>query len=203
MAIVPIILDSRPKYLEDAGSRATLLSLPVGCGTLLDMVTSCLAVVEAEPPRVIPPDGVSRQYPSMVRRHGGDRASVFPRKDLLALSDALEPGDLLLLIDPQYWPVGGLELDAVLEQYLEQRSVIHAVEGASSVDCAIETVRFDEQGNIRAVRRLYHGVTWPEVGRLCYSLVPPGVIEKPLLHDLAEFRTILAAAGTSRFLPPC
>lgn len=193
MAIVPIILDSRPKYLVDAGSRATLLSLPVGCGTLLDLVTSCLSVIEADAPHVVQPSDVSPQYSLMIKRHAGERASVMKPNDLSDVVEGLEPGDLLLFINPTYWPVGGLELDAVIASAREHRAAVHAVEGASSVDGVRESVRFDDERNVRSIRRLYDGVTWPCVGHVSFSVVPATVVQGAVPADLFELRQSLVA----------
>jgi hypothetical protein len=113
---------------------------------------------------------------------------------ILAKSEAQ---DYLLLLDATLWPVNGFELGAALRRNEGYRAATHMIAVGAEVERARERLEVDEGGRIRRVERIYHGVTWPEVGgtRVFLSWLPARTVNGTRFGSLADLRTALVAKG--------
>src|SRR4051812_17106096 len=110
MRIWPILLDSRPAYLDDARDGSLLL-LELATGTVAEQLAAWAAPLTRNAPLVFPPAGVAR--PGYAERI----AAACPGAHVVDGSDACidalagyEPSDVLLLLDPGCLPADGADL---------------------------------------------------------------------------------------------
>jgi lipopolysaccharide/colanic/teichoic acid biosynthesis glycosyltransferase/carbonic anhydrase/acetyltransferase-like protein (isoleucine patch superfamily) len=202
--LYPILLDSRPSYLE--GSRSSLLLVPLGTGTLLDHLRARLSAVSLNSLAVCPtfepdPDSATR-----VQR-------VYPQARVIAGAQALdgylarlEPSDWLFMVDPRCFPADGLAPESLLHHTsADPRWVRHLVALDASVTGTKEHVDVDREGRVRRIQRYYDAVTWPFASGVACSLLPCScrLAGRELdLGSLADLRLSLAGRGVpSRDLP--
>jgi lipopolysaccharide/colanic/teichoic acid biosynthesis glycosyltransferase len=204
VAILPVIIDAQPPYVGANGTSVSLLTLPLGTGTVLSHLALRVRVLGADQLHILPPPGIASRYKARIAKASGDQAQVI---DLAALADLLhdyEPADLLLVVDPRYWPVEGCDLRALLRSSNDSRWAAHAVAAQASADGMQEFVRCDEKGWVRRVRRFYDRVTWPETGAIPFSLVPVTAAEDLSFTSLSELRQVLVNRGMlSQDVPVC
>jgi lipopolysaccharide/colanic/teichoic acid biosynthesis glycosyltransferase len=207
MNLVPIIFDSIPDCLRgshEAGGAHTLLTLPLGTGTVLRHLIDELREIKAEAVRVLAPSGAGPDYADRIRRASGEQAEVVTHAQLSEMIHQREPADYLLLIDPAHWPVEGYDFDGIIESSRQSRWAVHAVAAAAGPDGLQEFVRCDDRGHVRRIRRYYDRVTSPQTGTIPYSLVTVAAIEDLPIESLAQIRSALVGRGMlSQDLPLC
>lgn len=190
--LLPIILDSRPPYLaSDAG--ASLLRLPLGAGTVLSTLMERVSEAGCGGVRVLPIFRFDDAYARSVTEHHA--VEVVTPAQLATLLHASEPSDDLLIIDPRYWPLNGLDVLALIEGRDDRRWAVHAVAVGSDNEQMQEYIRCDEGGHVRCIRRYYQSVTWPKTGPICATLVPVSAAEDVAFASLLELRNLLALRG--------
>lgn len=192
MQLIPIIMDSRPPYLAD-DAHGSLLSLPFGTGTVLGALMDRVTEAGGTGVRVLPVFRADEAYiRSLTCSHD---VEVVTAAQLAALLHASEPSDDLLIIDPRYWPINGLDVQALIEGRDDRRWALHAVAVGSDNEQMQEYIRCDESGYVRCIRRYYQSVTWPKTGPICATLVPVSAAEDVTFASLLELRNLLALRG--------
>jgi len=200
--VIPIILDRRPDYLRHAPPACSLLSLPVGTGTVLSELVSCLPPAGTKHVHILPTFSACAAYTHTILEFAPPGAKVVGPDVLTTLVHEREPSDLLMVLDPRHWPVEGLDVGDVIHQTHGTRWAVHGVAIGSSGDNTKEYVHFDEQGRVRRISRYYDQVTYLKIDAIAYSVVPLASCERITFESLGEFRAALAARGVlSRDVP--
>lgn len=208
MEVIPIILDRRPEYMRHAPPASSLLSLPVGTGSVLSELLTSLPKSGASRIHILPTFAPGAGYEESVLSHmpqtmrSGLDAQVSGPDVLTRIVQDHEPSDLLLVLDPRHWPVDGLDLDEVLNPTLNTRWAVHGVAVGSPGDSTKEYVHFDDEGRVRRISRYYDQVTYLKIDAIAYSVVPLASCERILFESLSDFRTALSSRGVlSRDVP--
>ena len=189
MGTLLILVDARPAYLTAPGTVSSLLLTPLGAGTLLQQLADELGGAEAVTLAVTPrfaPDGA---YERAIRALLPD-ARVIAQDDLPELLDGHEPSDSLLLVDGERFPAGDQVARPLLHAAGDVRGVAHLVHVCRHRGGTRERVVCDDQQQVRAIERLYDGVTQFESLGVSASLVP---VAAARLLDAAALQSPLAA----------
>ena len=203
-----LIFDSRPAFLEAADQEVSLLSLPVGAGTLashlVEQVSALPGELESEL-TVVPGFAVDERYQQRLERAVGMTVRVVPSSGLPRVLAAHEPADLIVLIDAARWLAPPAELAALPSEGEEYRAATHFVAiGGDAEGGTREHIECDAQGCVERVQRVYDKANWPDsaLGGILLSLVPALTLRNFNAENLAELRVQLAARGVlSRDVP--
>ena len=196
VVIVTLIRDIQVRYWRNGNGSpgASLLSMPLGTGTVLDSLCTAIAGTGSRDVWIITEpgtaaDGWDRELDDTGITIRGVRAD-----DLGSRIHDLEPSDLLLIVDPQYWPTNGFELEAITRLGADYPGAVHTMAMGSDATGVVERVQCDESGNVQRVRRLYSGVTEVErhQGTIAYSTVRASAMEGVPSSTLSELRVTLA-----------
>lgn len=208
MSVIPIILDSRPRYL---GERGSLLLLPNGEGTLLAEIAERVSAVTSEPPLVLPLFTPDEAYEQRIRRAWPGVSSlaesdIFREPDIfrdpLSFRDPLarfDPSEVLLLVSPDCYPVAGLDLELLLKTRVDDaRMLRHLLAFETTSLRTKEFVQPGREGRVRRIQRYFEPVTWPFPAGVIASLVPVACVltERNVLpSSLSALRNTMAAHG--------
>lgn len=202
MQLIVVILDSHPAYLEAGADGLSLLSLPLGTGTVYDVLAGQIREAGAACVHVLPGfspgAGYARRFVARAEEAAGAAAlpvNVLTSSGLSELLHSCEPSDDLVIIDPRYWPVGGFDLLELIEHRDDRRWTVHAVAVASDSEEAQEYVRLDAAGRVRCIRRYYESVTWPKTGPVLATVMPASAAEDVMFSSLGELRHVLSLRG--------
>lgn len=208
MAVLPLLIDCEVPTTSQDGTRLSLLSVPVGTGSLLDEIAYWLQSVPGTGDReimVMPSFPVDECTEEAIRQCAGCRVRVVRAESLSeVLHNECEVGDYVLAADPRRWPLGGFDLAGLLRRHGDYRAATHVIGVGSNNERARERVAHDTNGQVRRVQRLYEGVAWPDVAGtgIFLSLVPAWPMRDTAFACLGELRSALAARGIlSRDLP--
>ncbi len=205
MLLVTIIPDC-PARISGEDSAESVLSLPLGTGTVLDHLCAEAARVGSTDVWIIQ-DSRSTLSPDTVdsgSRGGAMTIRCMTREQLSQLVDALEPSDQLLFLDPRHWPATGFNLAALKREALNNPGAVHAAAIGSDRTGASEHVICDEVGRVSRIRRLYSGVTQTlrHRGVVMHSILPVAAFQEIQFERLSDLPATLAAAGiVTRDLP--
>jgi lipopolysaccharide/colanic/teichoic acid biosynthesis glycosyltransferase len=201
--LYPILLDSRPSYLENSGS--SLLFVPLGTGTLLDHLVRRVSAVSPNAPVLRPTFEPAPDYGKLVAGSSPRARVITTARGLDDFVGRLEPSDWLLIVDPRCFPVDGFDVESLLgTTSTDPRWVRHLVALDASVTGTREHVDLDHDQRVRRIQRYYDAVTWPFAAGVACSLLPAscGVAGDLSLGSLADIRRSLASRGVpSRDLP--
>lgn len=197
MSLEAIIIDRRPAYLQ-AQAAASLLLLPLGARTLLERLGAHLRRVDVHTLTIVPDFPSDAEYAAQIARRAPE-ARIASAATLDEMVDAAEPADLLLLLDSRFVPVSGYDLAGFLADVSRCRLVKHLVALQRSPDGTQERVVCDAEHRIRAIRRLYDGVTQFDLRGVSSSVLSAAAARhldtlSPLC--LATLRARLAAGST-------
>jgi len=200
--IVPIVLDHRPAYLTRAPVEHSLLSLPVGSGTVMSELVADLPEGAERALRILPMFRHEAGYAERVLETAPAGASVIEADSLLSIVHDCEPSDLLLIVDPRYWLTGGMDLSVAMRSGSEQAWAVHCVAVGSPRESAKEYVHCDDDGYVRRISRYYDQVTNLKIDAIAYSVIPVASFEHVRFESLADLRAALSAWGVlSRDVP--
>jgi lipopolysaccharide/colanic/teichoic acid biosynthesis glycosyltransferase len=199
VTVIPVLLDSRPAYMDRAAAPTSLLLLPMGRQTVLDHLLSSLSDVTSARPLVLctfePDSDYERAMRALSPRIGAVRtlASFHER---LATED---PSDTLLIIDSSCWPAAGFDVRPLLP-FLggDFEMVRHLIALDATPGRTKEYVQSAPDGRVRRIQRYYHPVTWPFASGLVCSLIPVSCFRLTAglpIESLPALRRALAAQG--------
>jgi len=168
--ISAVLVDSRPAYLG-TGSSATLLLTQLGTTTLLQHLKAKLGELEVPDCIVVPDFKWSEAYGRAVQKLAPGTV-VVPSLRFRETLGSYEPSDCLLIVDTRWHPLDGPDFGALLHDSADHRLVGHLVLLQTSGQGTQELVLCDENDHVRAVQRLYDGVTQLETVGVRASRVP-------------------------------
>lgn len=202
MDLITLVFDSRPEYLADAPDNASLLTMPLGTGTVLSHLMQSAEDAGSECFLVIPRFTTNANYEKSLQDIGGDQVKVIDASSWGALIESHELSDVLLVIDPTYWPVEGYDFKEALKESHNVRWAVHAVSVGGANQSAQEFVQCDDRGQVRRIGRFYNQVTWTQIDAIAFSLVPLASVQGVSSSSLVSLRSSLAArSALSRDLP--
>src|SRR5260221_3215388 len=103
-----------------------------------------------------------------------------------------EPSDILLFVDPRYFPGDGFDPSCLIDGLGQTpRMVRHLVALDMNAGGTNERVEFDPDGKVRRVQRYYDAVTWTVATGIVASLVP---VSPPTMADAVSVRCHLQFA---------
>ena len=158
MAISLVLADACPRYLRSDQLRTSLLLAPLGTGTLLERICDQAASLSAHSVTVVPTFTCDGAYTAAI---GAilDSINVTTPERFDEFLESQESSDRLLIVDVQHYPLAGFELHRLLGEEFDRRLVRHLVHLQPSCEGAQERVVYDVNHRVRAIRRLYDGVT--------------------------------------------
>jgi len=171
MGTLLILADARPAYLHAPGAVSSLLLTPLGSCTLLRQLADELGGAEAVTIAVTPRFASDGPYEHAVRELLPE-ACVVPREGLLDLLDGHEPADQLLLVDAARFPASEHAALPLLQAARDGTGVRHLVHLCQNRGGTRERVVCDDRQRVRAIERLYDGVTQFESLGVSVSLIP-------------------------------
>lgn len=195
MSLVPILIDSKPEYLAREEGAQSLLTLPVGTGTLLQAARGWLDDIGHEL-TVIPTFPTDAEYDETLRRlYDGTLRILAPERFGRHVA-GIEPSDWLLLVDVRHHPRAGISIETVRRMARDAGWSSHAVTLDGSVSEAAECVQLDGEGHIRRIQRFYSGRTWVQSAGVVFSVLPAAALKlsgEPAFASLGRLRQLLAA----------
>jgi lipopolysaccharide/colanic/teichoic acid biosynthesis glycosyltransferase len=205
--ILSAILDSRPRYIGDVASPASLLLSPVGSGTLLCHYHARVRL-PARSATVVLPFPRSDDHVAALTRACHLVEEVRTVRGLRDSLTAFDLPDWLLVADPRYFPCDGFDAAALSAHVSDDlRSAIHLVPLEANPGGATERVRVDSEGRVLAIQRYYDARTWNQSAGVACSLIPVAMLLAAgdgawNWTSLAELRLSLAGRGLpSRDVP--
>jgi lipopolysaccharide/colanic/teichoic acid biosynthesis glycosyltransferase len=195
MNLFPLIIDAAAAYAGRSAPGLSLLSLPLGAGTILDEALERLGELRPAKVLVLLAPGVSAGGPVVLENRPQTR--FFARDALGQVLDELDGIDAFLVIDARVWPAQWPSLAEVSDAVRDYRGATHAVAIGAECRRVRERVECDGDGHLRRVRRLYPGMHWPEAaGELvAWSVVPARSLPLVRFGSLGELRRELALRG--------
>jgi len=208
VGVYPVLIDSRPPYLNGNGGTPSLLFVPLGSSVLLGYLREQLDSVTSQRMVVIAAAGAPEGYQEQIAAIApGTRIAATAPELEEALAD-VEPSDTLLVVDPRWFSPLDLDLRALVSQGpkgADPRWATHLVAfRGTDAEGTREYAEFDGDGRVRRIQRHYDQVTWPFISGVTASLVPASSLPAAELvaTPLVELRSRLAARGVlGRDLP--
>lgn len=202
--LIPVFLD-RPAPSDSAASPAvSSLTLPLGRGTLLDLLCSGVRRADDAAPIIVPTFETNGTYERTIQEAASVEVRVARPGALGEQAFNFEDSDWLVIVDVARWPALTADLRRLIHRHLAYRGATHLVAVGRDPERTREQVDLDGEGNVERVRRLYVGRNWPAaVSRgLFLSLVPARAVAKVPFNSLAELRSgVLDLGLMSRDLP--
>lgn len=191
-----VLVDWRPPYAAGSAT-ASLLLTPSGGTELLVRLRHDLAAAEATQFCIAPNFAFAPEYVQALRTLVPE-AEVLPPEGRARFLDAHEPSDLLLIVDSRYYPLPAGELQKLLAPTPGDPLTKHLLRMRRSAGGVDERVAYDAQRRVRAIQRLYDGVTQLETVGISCTLTTALVARRA--GDVLPFtpttvRTRLAAAN--------
>ncbi len=204
MTIINTILDYRVSYPLAGGGAGSLLTLPLGTGTVLDYLGQRVEKLGRPGIFVVPGFEAWPGYAEGLAAGTGLAIEVLTPARLAERLTDCETSDYLLVLEPRNWPLAGFDLERAIEEQRSYRGATHAVGVGADVHATRELVECEPGGRVRRVQRFYNLASWPEVASqsISYSLVSARATAGVEFRSLRELRSKLAARGAmSRDVP--
>lgn len=198
MMVFPIIIDSKPAYLNGHGSPTSLALTPCGAQTLLDHLRGSMTTNISNKLRILCSFAPDEAYRQTILKVEDGVTSVQMSTKLDELLTGCEPSDWLLMVDPRRVPIDGSEMHVLTEDIAEQRFPRYLVALEADSTESREFVELDGNGRVSRVQRYYAGVTWLHTSGVACALLPVAsarVVAHLPLRSLTELRKGLAAAS--------
>lgn len=194
MGFVPLLIDSSAEYARQDGDVPSVLSLPLGAGTVIGHALKCLVEVRPLNVVVVTPPNVAARIPAAV---GSACIRAVDCDQLNRVIDDFDSSLCFLVLDTRSWPLTWPSLAELTETGREYRGATHAIAIGTRLDRAAERIECNEQGQVRRIHRLYATANWPDVAgnSIAWSLVPVRSLVGIRFDSLGMLRQELAARG--------
>jgi lipopolysaccharide/colanic/teichoic acid biosynthesis glycosyltransferase len=201
--IVPLVIDSQ---IQCAGASlpASLLTMPLGKGSVLGRLADQLSRLGGGELWVMPSFTPSDDYERRIRVSTHLPVRVVHSHQLPAVLVTLESADILLVMDPRYWPANGHDAAMLAASVEEYHGATHLITVQAESEDVRERIECDSTGSVQRIQRLYSEVEWPETAgkAIVYTLAPARSVAGVSFRSLSELRAgLLAKGGLNRDLP--
>jgi lipopolysaccharide/colanic/teichoic acid biosynthesis glycosyltransferase len=197
--VYPVVVDSRPKYVQGHDEVGSLLLLPVQDGTLLEHLRTRFAEVTGNPMLVVATFPLTDRYVQAIHRAAPSVKAVLAPGQLEERLCDYEPSDSLYLVDPRCFPARGLDPGTLLRHSLsDPRWARHLVALDTSAGGTKERIDRDTDGRMRRIQRYYDAITWPFTAGVCCSVLPIASTHVPSdlnFLSLTDLRRALSVRG--------
>ena len=196
MSVIAVLLDDQPGWqTSPADGCASLLSARMGACTYLEYLYQSLLAVKAMQVHVVPVGELADAERAALARNVP--IEITPRQELPQLLDKLEASDLILIVNARKYPVEGYRFTRLFENNMAGGATRHLVHLRRSSLDAEERVLIEADGSLRAIERLYDGVTQLRTVGVTASLVTVAALRSIQLGtdwSLGNIRIKLASA---------
>jgi lipopolysaccharide/colanic/teichoic acid biosynthesis glycosyltransferase len=196
--LYPVLIDDRPPYLRGREDLSLLL-MPVGAGTVLDLLREELAGPTRNRVTVVTPPDPGAAYREALVAAGIRGEDVLESLQFAARLHDYEPSDWLLIRDSRFVSAAPLSLTEMLHDIARShRAARHLVALAATLAGTSERVLLNPEGQVARIQRYYEGVTWPFASGVALSAVPVAgtlAVSNPPVSSLAMLRSCLASEG--------
>lgn len=199
MFIHPVLVDTRPAYLDGRPAAHSLLLLPTARGPLVRTLLGPISALTQARPVVLATFEVTATYVAAIRSACPAALVLGSTRDLQEYIAEFDPSERLLLIDPTFYPEAGFD-EALFTHLMAGDPGIaqHILALEAAPERTKEEVYEDADGRVRRIQRYYQPATWPFASGLVCSLVPIAALLRlaaPPFAALAELRRALATSG--------
>ena len=174
MSLIPLIVDAQVNYGIGSSRASSLLTLPLGTGTILSQLLTSLRKVS--PPEVFIMNSLLKEQPEFLQGAHPPQVGlrVVSEEALSSELERFDTSDFLLVIDPRLWPVGGYDFSSCSSLTDFYRGATHVIAIGSGGEIARERVECDAEGWVRRVQRLYASKNYSDMcgAAITHSLVP-------------------------------
>ncbi|MCA9251832.1 MAG: sugar transferase [Phycisphaerae bacterium] len=190
-----LIIDRRPAYLGEDQDSTSLLMLPLGSRSYIDYIIS--SVGETGDVWIVPAFAHSEGYEKSLASLTHSSLKVVSRDRLTDAMGGADPEDMVIVIDAGVCPGCGFSKASTMIGDRGYLGATHVVAVGDGTERARERIVRDAQGNVRQVKRLFQGTSWPHVAhkRLAMSIVPAGALTNITFASLQELRQQLGESG--------
>jgi len=206
MNVIGLILDTPLFRAHGSTPSVSLLTMPLGQGSILDHLALELSEICPLGIMVMATWDTSSDptYTERVQESTSVPVRVVDHQSFSTALDHCESSDTLVAIDSSCWPVQGYALDDMLACRHDYFGASHFMAIDVMHDSIRERVECDTCGSVKVIRRLYNAGEWPrhdEMTIVCSS-VPPLAAVGIRFSSLRELRLGLQARGVpNRDLP--
>ena len=197
-SVFPVLIDSRPEYLQGCNS-ASLLQMPLLDGSILTHIATRLGDMVPRSPVVVRSFHAGQAYDEALRASGVVHQASIHESEFAVSLRRFEPSDWLLFVDPRCFPLSGFDPEPLLYGLdAAPRLARHLIALAPASAGTSERVELDAESRVRCVQRYYEAVTWTVAYGVSCSLVPvSALLMSPALRfgELADFRRALASTA--------
>ncbi len=193
MDIITLVFDSRPDYLANAPEDASLLTAPLGTASVLEQLLNTAEDAGSKDFFVLPDFAPNESYERHLQELSGGQVKLIDARSWNALIESHELSDVLLIVDPRYWPIEGYDIKGAMKESHNVRWAVHAVSVGGGSQSTQEIVQCDDDGQVRRIGRYYNQVTWTQIDAIAFSLVPLASVEGISSRSLASLRSTLAS----------
>ena len=199
MRVFPVLIDTRPPYMDSGSVPTSLLLSPLGSSTLLGYFQEALEEVSQNPVTILTSFEPTRGYEALLRRTSDRIENIMPAASFRAQLSTVEPSDWLLIADSRKVPSKGLDFGSMLRG-LDQdaRRVRHQVALENAVGGTKECIQPGPEGRVMRLQRYYESVTWPFTEGVPCSFVPVAsmaVARELPFSSLDKLRAALSVLG--------
>jgi len=173
----------------------SLLTLPLGAGTVLDHLVS--QVEKVGHGEILVLSSCLSATDPVFKRSGTLPVRPVQLETLAQKLERYEASDYLLVVDPRLWPTTGYQFEECQHLTEEYHGATHMIALGGHRESTRERVERDENGNVRRVQRLYAPKNWSEVSgaNITCSMAPlRAAIGIRFVFPL-ELRAALSAMG--------
>jgi lipopolysaccharide/colanic/teichoic acid biosynthesis glycosyltransferase len=206
MKLIPLLLDSRPRYLGVGATDASLLQLPVGQSHLVLELVKSVQKVTAHPPIVVAPFAPDQSYDTRMRTLAPIIEAVTTPTAFKSSLTRYDPSDFLLMVSPSLYPKVGFDLRPLMAGAIREAPMVRHLLAFETSSLRTKEFVHSEDGRVRRIQRYFEPVTWPFASGVVASLVPIASLmttsELPTL-PLDQLRRALALAGVPSQDVPC
>ncbi len=182
----------------------SVLTLPMGTGTVLDRLADSLEGVADKEILVAPNFPITPAYRASLQDDGRRPVRVVDAASLDRRIQEFETSDHLLVVEARLWPVCGLDAATIQRCLRDYRGASYGVAVGADPEGTRELVECDEEGRVRRVQRFYNAVSWPEMGNtgIVFALLPARAMGGLRPVSLTRLRSAMSGRGVlSRDVP--
>lgn len=179
---------------------ASLLTTPIGAGTLLGALQERFQAITREQPIVASAYADLPPYQRAIQAACADVGTITTLESLEDVVNSSHPGDWLLFVDPLCFPLEPIAEGPVLARLAHSGSAIHLVSMSQNPGGMTDRVQYDRRGVVRGIHRFYDRRTWMFVSGVSGTLLPASLFgavrsELEISQSLADFRRAIATCG--------
>ncbi len=190
-----LIIDRRPEYLGEQRDTTSLLMLPLGSRSYIEYIISSIGADGDVwiAPAFDPSEGYEKSLASLA----GSTVKVVDEGGLTDVLGESDPEEMIVIVDAGSCPTCGFSNAATMVTDRKYLGATHVIAVGNGTERARERIIRDAKGNVRRVKRLFHGTSWPHVAnkRLAMTFATAGDLAHVSFNSLSDLRRKLGDSG--------